>query len=233
MKIINDMKSNHYRFHWIMLASFGLLTGCIAPLPHQNDPSFAPVLPLPRVNPENNSGSLFQAGYGVGLYEDHLARRIGDTITIVLQENTSSSDSNNALIMKNDTNTGTLGVNLGGFKPFGSNFSANTNAQRNFMGNAVAGQSNTLTGDVTVNVVDVLPNGILVVRGEKWVHLSHGSEIVRVVGDVRPEDINPDNTVLSTRLADARVTYTARGELEDSSEKGWFSKLLSSVYWPF
>ncbi len=218
---------------WLLLGFPVMLSGCIAPIAHQNDPAYAPVLPLPRIAPENNSGSLFQAGYGVGLFEDHLARRIGDAITVVLQENTSSSDINNAMIMKNDTNTGTVGVNLGGFKPFGANFAANTNAQRNFMGNAVAGQSNTLTGNVTVNVIDVLPNGILVVRGEKWVHLSHGSEIIRVAGDVRPEDINPDNTVLSTRLADARVTYTARGELEDSSEKGWFSKLISSIYWPF
>ncbi len=210
-----------------------LLSGCVAPMIHPNDPSYAPVMPLPRITPENNSGSLFQGGYNVNLYEDHLARRIGDTITIVLQENTTSSDSNNAMIMKNDTNTGTAGVNIGGFKPFGANFAANSNAQRNFMGNAVAGQSNTLSGNLTVSVVNVLPNGILIVRGEKWVNLSHGSELVRVSGNVRPEDINPDNTVLSTRLADARVTYTARGELQDSSEKGWFSKLISSTFWPF
>ena len=64
-------------------------------------------------------------------------------------------------------------------------------------------------------------------------HLAHGTAIIRVSGEARPEDINPDNSVISTRLADARVTYTARGETQDSSEKGWFSKFISSVYWPF
>ncbi len=221
-----------YRLCLIFTAA-AMLSACIDPLPHANDPAYAPVMPVARIAPEKNSGSLYQAGYSQSLYEDHLARRVGDAITVVLQENLSSSDSNNAMIMKNDTNTGTVGVNLGGFKPFGANFAANTAASRNFLGNAMAGQSNTLTGNVTVNVIDVLPNGMLVLRGEKWVHLAHGTAIIRVAGEARPEDINPDNTVISTRLADARVTYTARGETQDSSEKGWFSKFISSVYWPF
>ncbi len=218
---------------FLLLPLSSALVGCIDPLPHADDPAYAPVMPIARIAPEKNSGSLYQSGYSQSLYEDHLARRIGDAITVVLQENLASSDSNNAMIMKNDTNTGTAGVNIGGFKPFGANLAANTAASRSFLGNAMAGQSNTLTGNVTVSVVDVLPNGMLVLRGEKWVHLAHGTAIIRVSGEARPEDINPDNSVISTRLADARVTYTARGETQDSSEKGWFSKFISSVYWPF
>lgn len=209
-----------------------VLVGCTAPMPKQDDPFYAPVMPMKRIAPENNSGSLYQAGYGIALYEDHLARRIGDSITVVLQENTTSSNSNSATITKQDKNSGSAKIDIG-IKPVSPNFAVNTDNERNFTGNASAGQSNSLTGNVTATVVDVLPNGVLVVRGEKWLNLTHGSEVVRIAGNVRPEDIRPDNTVLSTRLADARVTYTATGELQESGEKGWFSRLIGSRFWPF
>ena len=81
--------------------------------------------------------------------------------------------------------------------------------------------------------VRLLPNGLLEIRGEKWLTLNRGEELVRIRGYVRQEDITPDNTVQSTKVADARITYAGTGELADSNEMGWLSKFFNSRWFPF
>ena len=100
-------------------------------------------------------------------------------------------------------------------------------------GDSKAGQGNSLTGSITVTVADVLPNGIIAVRGEKWMTLNTGDELVRIAGLVRADDISTDNTVSSTRVADARITYSGTGSFADASQPGWFDRFFLSPLFPF
>ena len=81
-------------------------------------------------------------------------------------------------------------------------------------------------------VTNVLPNGYLVVRGDKWVTINTGQEFVRVTGIVRPEDIDPDNSVDSTRVGNARISYSGTGQLAEANRQGWLSRFFSSSWWP-
>jgi flagellar L-ring protein precursor FlgH len=104
---------------------------------------------------------------------------------------------------------------------------------RSFEGEADASQSNSLSGAITVTIADVLPNGNLVVRGEKWLTLNQGEEFIQVSGIVRPQDVTTANTVLSTQIADARITYSGKGTLADSNRMGWLARFFNSPVWPF
>ena len=98
-----------------------------------------------------------------------------------------------------------------------------------FDGKGQAAQSNTLQGEVTVTVAAVYPNGTMLVRGEKLVTLNRGDEYIRVSGLVRPADIGPDNRVPSTRVADARISYSGKGEIARASSQGWVGRFFSRV----
>lgn len=120
--------------------------------------------------------------------------------------------------------------------PFGSgdlSLSAEYSGNRETKGDSAAGQSNSLTGSITVTVAEVMPNGILAVRGEKWMTLNTGNELVRIAGLIRADDIATDNTVSSTRVADARITYSGTGAFADASQPGWLDRFFLSPLWPF
>ena len=99
-------------------------------------------------------------------------------------------------------------------------------------GTGTAGQSASLTGSISVAVVDVMKNGNLIVFGEKKLGLNEGSEMIVVKGVIRPDDIMPNNTVLSTRLANAQFSYSGVGELARATKGPWGSNVLFSL-WPF
>ncbi|MNH14342.1 Flagellar L-ring protein precursor [compost metagenome] len=120
--------------------------------------------------------------------------------------------------------------------PFGDgdlSLSAGYSGDRSTKGDSKAAQGNTLTGSITVTVADVLPNGIIAVRGEKWLTLNTGDELVRIAGMIRADDIATDNTVPSTRVADARITYSGTGSFADASQPGWLDRFFISPLWPF
>jgi flagellar L-ring protein precursor FlgH len=99
-------------------------------------------------------------------------------------------------------------------------------------GKGNAGQTAELTGAISVTISEVLPNGNLVIRGEKQLALSEGSEFIQVAGIVRPEDVAPDGSVQSRRLANAQIAYRGTGELANASRGGWGTQLLNR-FWPF
>lgn len=227
-----------------IISIMSALTGCVQSPTQPNDPKFAPVTANTLKPPLPTSGAIFQSGYATMLWEDQRAKRIGDIITILLQENTTASKTNSTNITRDSSHNTDLPTILGTSPSFdaskilpGSN--SNLTLQNNFAsgndfsGSADADQSNNLNGSITVTVSDVLPNGILVVRGEKWLTLGQGEEYIRITGLVRSGDINPDNTVVSTKLADARITYAGRGDLANSNRIGWASKFFNSPLWPF
>jgi flagellar L-ring protein precursor FlgH len=113
------------------------------------------------------------------------------------------------------------------------NLSANLNSSSNFKGDGGSSQKNSLSGSVSVNVIEVLPNGNLVVRGEKLIGINQGHEFVRLAGVVRTQDIQPDNSVLSTQVADAKISYGGKGALADSNSNGWLGRFFLSPWRPF
>ncbi len=217
-----------------------LLAGCVGPTPKPNDPYYAPVLPRTPLPAAANNGSIYQAGFDQNLYSDRKAFRVGDIITITLNERTQASKNANSQIDK-DSNaniglTSLFGSSLTTNNPIGGNdlsLSAGYSGERGTKGDAKSAQSNTLTGSITVTVADVLPNGIIAVRGEKWMTLNTGDELVRIAGLVRADDISTDNTVPSTRVADARITYSGTGAFADASQPGWFDRFFLSPLFPF
>ena len=97
---------------------------------------------------------------------------------------------------------------------------------------AIAEQQNSLRGEITVSVHAVQPNGILEIRGEKWLTLNQGDEYIRLSGLVRADDIQNDNSVSSQRIADARISYAGRGALSDANAAGWLTRLFNHPLFP-
>lgn len=231
-----------------LLAAGLLLGGCVAPTAKPDDPYYAPVLPRTPLPTAQNNGSIYQAGFESNLFDDRKAFRVGDIITITLNERTQASKNANSNIQKDSS--GAMGVpnlfgmavapknplaSIGALGMTNSNLSLDSswNSSRDASGSGQAGQSNSLSGSITVTVAEVLPNGILAVRGEKWMTLNTGDELVRISGLVRADDIATDNTVASTRVADARITYSGTGSFADASQPGWLSRFFLSPLWPF
>jgi flagellar L-ring protein precursor FlgH len=195
-----------------------------------DDPDFAPVPAQSLKPPAVSGGSLYQNNYAISLYSDQRARRIGDVITIMLQEQTNASKSTSASTSKDSDISLTPTSLFGGVHPA---LATNLVGERSFSGSGDTGQSNSLNGQITVTISDILPNGILEVRGEKWLSLNQGDEFIRVRGLVRPEDITSNNTVQSSKLADARISYGGTGFIASAAKPGWITKFFNSEWWPF
>ncbi len=214
-----------------------LASGCDT-LPTR-DPDFAPVQPANLKPPQQNNGAIYQAGYDMRLFEDIKSRRVGDVLTVILVEATQAKKQAdmNASKTSDFTTSGTAPTLLGiGTQAlFGNNagVSAAYNMTRSNVGAGKADQSNSLTGGISVTVVEVLPNGNMKVRGEKRVTLNDGNEYVRLSGIVRPIDVSVSNTIPSTLVADAVIMYTGDGNMANSSKAGWFSRIINSPWFPF
>ncbi len=210
-----------------------LLIGCEM-LPRR-DPAFAPVQAVALRPPQQNNGAIYQAGYDMRLFEDHTAKRVGDILTVKLDENTKAKKKSDLDAAK-DNSISVTAPNIAGIDPsiiFGSDLSATLASKHEFQGEGQANQSNSLSGNISVTVVDVLPNGNLKIRGEKRVTLNDGNEYIRFSGMVRTIDIDASNTILSSKVADATIMYTGDGAVADSSKVGWFAKFFLSPGFPF
>lgn len=232
----------------VPLAAMVLLVACVQVPPQPNDPYYAPVVPRVPMPAEQNMGAIYQPSFETNYFTDRKAFRVGDIITISLNERTQASKNANSNIQKDsELDMGApniLGMALTPKNPLAGlsalgmtndrlSLEASANATRSTTGSGQAGQSNSLSGSITVTVADVLPNGVLVVRGEKWLTLNTGDELIRISGLVRPDDISTDNTVSSTRIADARITYSGTGAFANASQPGWLSRFFMSPAWPF
>ncbi|MEM9101746.1 MAG: flagellar basal body L-ring protein FlgH [Pseudomonadota bacterium] len=228
-------------FHnWRWFFSFWLiffLSGCSSMMEEQpNDPRFFPSRPLVATPKPIEDGSIFRDTTAVYLYQDRKANRVGDIITVNLSERTQASKNADTEISKetdvNLPNPTLLGRPLSlGFG--GANLNMIASGEREFTAEADTEQNNRLTGTITVTVQQVLPNGNLVVSGEKWITLNQGSEFIRLTGIVRPEDVSSENTIPSNRIADARIAYSGTGPLAESNRQGWLGKFFNSNLWPF
>jgi len=220
-------------FRYVLLAAGFVVAGCQTP--PVRDPEFAPVQPANLMPPPQNNGAIYQANYDMRLFEDHTARRVGDILTIRLVERTQARKQSDTSLQKNTEMSATAPSiwGMAAASVFGHNPQMTLQAERDFQGEGESNQSNSLIGDITVTVTEVLPNGNLRVRGEKRVTLNQGDEFVRISGLVRPVDIDAANTVLSTRVADATIMYTGEGALADANRVGWLGRVLMSPWFPF
>lgn len=220
----------------LMMAATLLLGGCAAaPEKPLHDPRFAPVAPQPAIQAPENAGGIYQPTAGLGLYEDITARQVGDILTVQVVEQTNASKQASTSTSKDqslDMGAGTLFGTTPVYN--GNNILQNSiQAQRSFGGEGASSQSNSLQGSITVTVAQVLANGNLMVRGEKVISLNQGDEFVRFSGIVRPVDIRADNSVLSTKVANAQIVYGGTGALADANQQGWLARFFNSGLWPF
>ncbi len=197
-------------------------------------PDYSATWPQEPEPAQTTSGAIFSVGHDVPLFENTIAHRIGDTVTIRLVESTNASKSSSTATKKNSsvdvaapTGIGTQ-VTLQG-APIGLGLDNKTA----FNGSGTSAQSNKLDGQITVTVAKRLANGNLLVRGQKWLTLNQGSEFVRVQGIIRPADIDPDNSVPSYRVADAVISYGGQGSLADANAPGLLARFFNSKWMPF
>ncbi len=217
------------------LSATALLGGCVIAGDVRPYPAMAPIAPVVAPAQPATAGAIYAAGPGLNLYGDRRARDVGDLLTINLIENTTASTTASTKISKeSEVSIGTptlfgAPVTLGGKDIL----SASAGGDSDFNGSGNSAQSNRLIGSVTVTVVQRLPNGNLVVQGQKNLRLNQGDELVQVQGIVRHADISVDNTVASSRVADARIVYGGRGAVAQSNAMGWLGRFFTSALAPF
>ncbi|MBP1473367.1 flagellar basal body L-ring protein FlgH [Frateuria sp. MAH-13] len=218
----------------IAALALALLAGCAA-MPARDDGAWAPTPPMqPEIAAAPADGAIYHDNQNMELFADARAHRVGDILTIVLVESTQASKKASTSTSKKDKADVAAPTIMGKDLTINGNpLSVGLDSERNFDGSGSSSQSNQLTGQITVTVAQRLSNGNLIVRGEKWLTINQGQELVRIAGIVRPQDIGQDNTVASTRVADARISYTGRGTLADANTRGWLSRFFNSKWMPF
>lgn len=199
-----------------------------------NDPDFAPILPEEDEELIVSTGSLFKANYVNNIYSDSKAHRVGDIISVILSESTKANKSAKTEISKENEARLDPIIGLGG-NPVtinGDTIQFGINQETEFTGDSKANQGNSLSGYISVHVLKVLSNGNLMIRGEKWMTLNNGDEYVRLTGIIRSKDISSNNTIMSNKVANARIQYAGTGTFADAQEQGWLTKFFNSSWWP-
>ena len=216
-----------------LAAALAVLSAC-AGMGGASHADYRPTPPPQPILPPATSGAIYQPARSLSLFEDVKARRVGDTVTIRLAEKTQASKSASS-DAKKDSSLDT-GIPVIGGKSITHNGKEILNTEwetaQDFSGKGSSSQSNSLSGNITVTVAEVYPNGNLFVRGEKWLTLNRGEEFVQISGIIRPVDIGSDNAVDSYKVADARITYSGSGALADANRPGLLTRFFLKV-WPF
>ena len=220
----------------ILLSCVLLASGCASMQePVQDDPYFAPLVPETPVRPLRQTGSLFAQNYSNNLYSDNKARHEGDIITVVLRESTQASKKAKTEMQKDSSTSFEPMIGLSGrnVSVAGNVLQFGADSTSDFKGDSKADQSNSLVGNISVNVLQVLDNGNLVIRGEKWLTLNTGKEYIRLTGVIRAQDVDVNNTVESTKIANARIEYSGTGSSHQGQSPGWLSRFFNGPLWPF
>jgi flagellar L-ring protein precursor FlgH len=230
------------------VSALGLLTlglgGCAtAPEPLAHSPQFAPVIPVAIDKPRMATGAIYNGRQSDNFFGRNRNYRVGDLITVMLDESTRAIRKQTGTVKREASNdvipSGLVNKALRipskifGSKGEGALEGLNLNsANIASTGEGSADQNASLTGAVSVTVVEVLSNGNLMVRGEKQLALTEGAEVIQVSGIIRPEDVSPNNMVQSRRLANAQIAYRGTGDMAAVAKTGWGTKALLKV-WPF
>ena len=196
-------------------------------------PEFAPVYPLASDRPKVATGGIYSNRQSDAWFGRGRNYQVGDIITVLLNESTQAARTQNTDVSRESKSSLPSGANtqVGKLNPFlnGINLNDNTNSSK---GAGKADQQASLSGSVAVTVVEILANGNLMIRGEKKLGLSEGTEVIQVSGVIRPEDVGPNSTVQSRRLANAQIAYRGSGDLANATKAGWGTSFMHK-YWPF
>lgn len=216
---------------WLVIL---VLSGC-SNMGKLSDPDYEAMIPEMPEEKSNYDGGLFYASTNLYIFEDIKATRVGDLLTVVLSEETNASK-DYSLEADKDTSIDLPNPTIFGKDDYTLNdrqiLSSSATASRSVEGEGELTQENSLNGNITVTVTERLPNGYLVIKGEKLLTLNEGSEVVRIDGIVRPTDIDSNNQIISTKIANARITYKGNGVVSDSSKAGWLAKFFMHAIWP-
>ena len=186
--------------------------------------------PQAIVVPTANNGSIFQAGQYRPLFEDYRARLVGDVITVQIVEKVSATQKSTSSIDK----SGALAAGVTAIPGLSANsFTAaratlGATSSNTYAGKGSTENSNDFSGTITATVIDVLPNGHLIVSGEKQIGINQGSEFVRFSGVVNPATVSATNQVSSNQVADARLEYRGNGYIDEAQTMGWLARFFLS-----
>lgn len=200
-----------------------------------DDPNWAPSFPE-EIDQQNATGSIYNVASARMLFRDKKALRIGDIVTIILNEKTRATKTADTELSKDTSVNTTPPTLLGNVPDIGmgtSDLGISITSANAFKAETDSEQSNLLDGTITVTVQKVYSNGNLAIQGEKWISLNQGSEYIRISGLIRPEDIDKDNRITSTKVANARIHYGGSGPLAEANEEGWLGRFFNSFWWPF
>jgi flagellar L-ring protein FlgH len=211
-----------------------LVLGACASVRPPEEP-FSATPPEPLVAAAATEGAIYQAGHDVPLFENSVARHVGDILTIILAEKTDATKSASTTTGKANSLSMAAPTLFGAPLTVGGRniLSGSLDNSSKFDGTGDSKQSNELSGNLTVTVAQRLSNGNLLVRGQKWILINQGREFVRIQGIVRPIDISPTNTVPSYRVADASISYGSQGVLNAANSKSLLARFFDSKWMPF
>lgn len=213
----------------LLVLGAALIIGGCAQLPRPSvvgEQEKIEILPPP---PPVANGSIYQPEYGYKpLFEDRRPRRVGDILTIVLDEQVSASKSSSANAGR-DGEAGLEFVQLPDALETLGEYGFDINGNNDFSGSGGAAANNSFTGTITVTVIDVLYNGNLKVRGEKQIMINQGTEFIRFSGVVNPLAVSAQNSVVSTEVADARIEYVGDGYINEAQTMGWLQRFFLNV----
>ena len=196
-------------------------------------PDFQPVYPLASDRQKIATGGIYSNRQSDAWFGRGRNYQVGDIITVLLNESTQAARTQNTDVSRESKNSLPTGFNtkIGSINPFFNGIDINNN-NNSSKGAGKADQKASLEGSVAVTVIEILANGNLMVRGEKKLGLSEGTEVIQVSGVIRPEDVGPNSTVQSRRLANAQIAYRGSGDLANATKAGWGTGLMHK-YWPF
>lgn len=232
-----------YGFWVLMMLIVPGLAGCASHQASNASPAIqAESMPpdfVPRyIPPAPAEGSLWTDS-GNFLFVDKRARRIGDTLTVDIVENSSSNMDVNTETTRDSSFSAGIPNLFGAMKSIQSRHSnfdpgnmVSANLENEFKGESSSDRSGMITASIGAHVTEVLPNGNLVISGRREMQVNNETQYISVSGVVRPVDISNDNRVKSTYLADSRIEYSGRGVLADKQKPGWGTRVLDHI-WPF
>ena len=214
-----------------LVLATALLAGCATPYPEpQVELTHTPVVNLPQVAPmAATNGSIYQAASYRPLFEDHRARLVGDTLTINITEKVSATQTSTSELSK----TGSLSAGVTALPGIAGNSfgraSAGATSANDNKGKGSNRNTNEFTGAITAVVMAVLPNGHLMISGEKQIGVNHNVDVLRFSGQVDPRMIGQGNAVPSTSVANVRIEQRGRGSTSDAHAVGWLSRFFLNI----
>ena len=236
MKVAQGMLTSSRALLLVLALPMLLAGGCsvLPPTPLTHSPDFAPVYPVAADRTRVATGGIYNSRASESWFGRGRNYQVGDVITVLLSESTQAKRSQDSAVSRASSND-VIPTGMTARAAAGTSLLSGMKLDGGTIGNTGTGTANqlaTLEGSVAVTVVQVLANGNLVLRGEKQLALSEGSEVIQVAGTIRPEDVAPNNTVQSRRLANAQITYRGTGDLAAASRAGWGTSALLKL-WPF